>query len=239
MGFWETIGKWIPNEISKTNALSNFTQYIPVVGQVLSGAQKGVSALDNFATAMGDKEEGATFGDAVSGAQLGISGTSASPGDWKTDYQNTEGRNFFDIAGQVGNYIPNYGSDGSGVGTGQINIPTDPNSQGGFAGMSPDQMGTVFNTMSKLLYKNQQPQQPQLNVTSPLYGNYTLGGQLPDGVQPAEEEEVEYDENGEPIRKKKKDAFDIGNYQTDYTPYGGGSQPNAYQPVSYSEGIGF
>lgn len=111
------VGKAIPNEISKTNSFSKYTQYIPYFGPFLSAAQKGVSAIDNAATAYGDEREngGGDLGTAIYGAQLGIQGRSASPGDYRTGYQNLQGRNFFDVAGQIGNYLPSYQSgDGGG-----------------------------------------------------------------------------------------------------------------------------
>lgn len=110
------IGKAIPNEISKTNGLSKYTQYIPMVGPALSLAQKGLSAVDNAATAYGDEKEngGGNWGIAINGAMKGIQGQSASPGDYKTGYVNQSGRNFFDIFGQVLNYMPSYSSGDSG-----------------------------------------------------------------------------------------------------------------------------
>lgn len=115
MGFFrdiaEEVGKWIPNEISKTNSFSKYTQYIPVVGPFVSGGQRALSAVDNAATAYGDTGD---IGTAIRGGPMGVMGQSASPGDARTGFYNTSGRNFFDIAGQIGNYLPGFSTDAGG-----------------------------------------------------------------------------------------------------------------------------
>ena len=107
-GFSERIGKIIPNEFSKLNGISNFTQFIPGIGPFVSGTQRGISGLDNAFTAYGD---GASVPDVFNVGFGGFSGRGMDPGMFGSPNQN---RGVFNSIGSGINIASLFARGGNG-----------------------------------------------------------------------------------------------------------------------------
>lgn len=142
MGNWlrdiaEEVGKWIPNEFSKTNSYSKYVQMIPVIGPYLAGAQRGLGGIDNMATAYGDTGR---LDLAFRGGLSGFSGQASDPGQYGSGFMRTgipsTNRDIWNVAGQIGNYLPGFSSDGAGGWN--MNM-------GGWGGNPMGQLGSLIN----------------------------------------------------------------------------------------------
>lgn len=155
----------IPNELSKTNSFSKYTQMIPIVGPWASGVQRGLSAVDRFAETY---ENTGKFSPSLKYGMSGISGTSGDPYAYSPKNQGF-GRDWWLNAGKIGDMLPSWG--GGNV-----------------------QMGSGYGDLLGLLnrQKQQQPmyyQQPQ-RMSYNNYGNsmaippqVMYSSRLPDGVR--------------------------------------------------------
>jgi len=174
----EWVGKLIPNEVSKLNSWSKWLEKIPIVGQALSVVVKGISALDSGPTAYADtykdprlrnKSEGERrqigIGRAVGSVMGSIQGESIDPGRYGS--QGDINRDWANIAGQIGNYMPSYSSSSSTGSTG--------GSKGGF---SAGGMGGLMNLKSNPYFFDQD-EKTDTASTGAGTGTGTSGSQNP------------------------------------------------------------
>ena len=122
----------IPNEITKTNSASQWTQYIPIIGPYISALQKGVSAVDNFAETY---EQGGNWQDSLTHAMTAIQGQAADPNYYSEKNQPGFSDDWLLNAGKILNYanmayggyqgLSAMGSSGGALGAGTYVDPND------------------------------------------------------------------------------------------------------------------